>query len=240
MKKVVLILLFFSLILINIGFSATWKSCCSSGCDSSPEQVVTVDGKSYICCSDGWHEGTSCGGTTTTTTTTSTTTSTTTTTTTITSCSSCGYYSSSNCNNACLEDQQCIKETCGNNPNCYTCKWKTCDKVNPKVTILSSILSSGSNLTINVLVQCSDWTYSPSKDFNMSLFIDGKYWSICEINNKRLAKDLGWDMIELDMSKGCKHCGGEYKNWTCDNNGYCKHKDYNIVVYSDTSKNLLN
>ncbi|MGC8993742.1 MAG: hypothetical protein ACP5JK_03200, partial [Candidatus Aenigmatarchaeota archaeon] len=90
--------------------------------------------------------------------------------------------------------------------------------------------------------QCSDWTYSPSKDFNMSLFIDGKYWSICEINNKRLTKDLSWNITEQDMGHGCKCCGGESSNkkWKCDTNGYCKHKDYDIVVYSDTSKNLLN
>jgi hypothetical protein len=141
-----------------------------------------------------------------------------------------------------LSDQYCQKVSCGNNPNCYKCEWKSCDKVASKVTILSRVPSVGNNITINVIVQCADWTYSPTKDFNMSLFIDGKYWSECEINDKRLSKDLGWNIDEQDMGHGCKCCGGESSNkkWKCDTEGYCKHKDYDITVFSNTSQNLLN
>ena len=57
--KVKVISIFLIVFLISIvlsGDNDIWKSCCQSGCDYSPGQNVTLSGKTYYCCNDGWKD----------------------------------------------------------------------------------------------------------------------------------------------------------------------------------------
>jgi hypothetical protein len=118
----------------------------------------------------------------------------------------------------------------------------SCRDYAPIVTILNGMLPSGANLTVNILIQCSDWKFEKGKDLSLRLLIDNNYWQECEINEKRISKDLGWDIEEADFSsekckKGMRMTNGK---WYCDNNAYCKHEKHAITIFSDAKKNFVN
>jgi len=258
----VALILFYPLPQVIAGSSDTWKSCCSSGCDYSPScSPVSFSFGNYYCCNSGWSSSlcSECGGggggttstTTTTISTTSTTTSTTTTTTTTLpscSCSQCGLYSSSNCDYTCNEWQNCIQSTCSasgciSNSNCYRCEWKYCSGTSPRVYIFTPIVPSASYLKASVVFSCQEWNYT-IKNLTLTLYIDNQEWTKCFLNKKGLVTDFGWNGTQMDDSspncrRGCQSCGNNGK-WDCDNKMNCKHKDYDLWVYSNSTARFVN
>ena len=239
------------------GSNDVWKSCCSSGCDYSPGQTISFGGTTYYCCSDGWSTSTcGSGGTTTTTTTlppTTTTTTlppsppqTTTTTSTTTTlppcpCTNCGYFSSSNCDNACNEWQRCAQVTCSasgcvSNSNCYKCEVKSCSEVKPRIYILTPYITSRGKLTVSVYFECNEWK-STVKNLTLSLKIDDKNWAECFLNEKGLMTDFGWNN-SCDNKKS-EHCG-KNNQWSCDSSANCKHSQYDLWVKSNFAAKALN
>jgi hypothetical protein len=189
---------------------------------------------------------TSTTSTTTSTTTSSTTTTSTSTTTTTTTlppcyCSQCGFYSSSNCNYACNEWQNCVQSTCSasgciSNSNCYKCEWKSCSNVQPKVYILTPFIVSGGNLTVSVYFECSQWS-SSAKNLTLSLKIDNKDWNECFLNNKGLMTDFGWNSNCNNMMSG--NCGSN-NQWKCDSQAYCKNQNYDLWTKSNFNNRYVN
>jgi len=118
----------------------------------------------------------------------------------------------------------------------------SCRDYAPMINILNGMLPSGANLTVSILIQCSDWKFEKGKDLSLRLLIDNNYWQECEINEKRISKDLGWNIEETDFSsekckKGMRITNGK---WYCDNNAYCKHEKYAITIFSDAKRNFVN
>ncbi|MEM5815128.1 MAG: DVUA0089 family protein [Candidatus Aenigmatarchaeota archaeon] len=118
----------------------------------------------------------------------------------------------------------------------------TCDLVSPNVTIINPYSFPGGNLTVNFNFYCGEWDYSPSRDLNVKLLIDGNEWVECFLNDKNISKDLGWSMDECDhQGKKCKKGKKTSNNmWECDENLYCKHKDYPLIVYSNSLAEFVN
>jgi len=176
------------------------------------------------------------------------TTATTTTTLPTCSCSQCGFYSSSNCNYACNEWQNCIQSTCSasgciSNSNCYRCELKYCSGTSPRVYVLTPIVPSASYLKASVVFSCQEWDYM-IKNLTLTLYIDNQEWTQCFLNKKGLVTDFGWNGTQMDDSspnckRGCKSCGNNGK-WDCDNRMNCKHKDYDLWVYSNSTTHFVN
>jgi hypothetical protein len=267
MRKLIvslLLLLLFSFTQVFAGSSDTWKSCCSYGCNYQPScSPITFSFGTYYCCSSGWSTSVcpECGGGGTTTTsstttttpptpTTSTTTTSSTTTTTLPtcSCSQCSFYSALNCNNACSDWQNCVKTTCSAsgctaNSNCYKCEWKSCSGVSPKVYVLTPVVSSASYLKASVVFSCQEWNYT-IKNLTLTLYVDSEEWAQCFLDKKGLITDFGWDGSQMDegssnCKQGCHSCGSNGK-WDCDSMMNCKHKDYDLWVYSNSTTHFVN
>jgi hypothetical protein len=143
-------------------------------------------------------------------------------------CSQCGFYPTSNCNNACNEFQYCAQTTCSasgciSNSNCYKCDWKTCSQVSPKVYILTPFIVTGGDLTVSVYFECSQWS-SSVKNLTLSLKIDNQDWNECFLNNKGLITDFGWNS-NCDMTRMMNgNCGSNFQ-WSCSQ-GTC-YRTYN-------------
>jgi len=224
MRKLIVLLvplLLFSFTQVFAGSSDTWKSCCSSGCDYQPScSPITFSFGTYYCCNSGWSTslcsecggggGGGGGGGTTSTTTTSTTTTTSSTTTTSTT----------------------IPPSIPN-----------CNSISPTVTVLTPLVPSASTLKASVTFSCQEWNYTV-RNLTLILYIDNQEWAQCFLNRKGLVTDFGWNGTQMDDSssnckRGCQSCGNNGK-WDCDNKMNCKHKDYDLWVYSNSSKNFVN
>jgi len=120
-----------------------------------------------------------------------------------------------------------------------------CNSISPTVTVLTPLVPSASNLKASVTFSCQEWNYTV-RNLTLILYIDNQEWNqtYCFLNRKGLVTDLGWNGTQMDDSspnckRGCQSCGNNGK-WDCDNKMNCKHKDYDLWVYSDSSKNFVN
>jgi hypothetical protein len=94
-----------------------------------------------------------------------------------------------------------------------------------------------------VVFSCQEWNYTV-RNLTLILYIDNQEWTQCFLNRKGLVTDLGWNGTQMDDSspncrRGCQSCGNNGK-WDCDNKMNCKYRDYDLWVYSNSSKNFVN
>jgi len=120
-----------------------------------------------------------------------------------------------------------------------------CNSISPTVTVLTPLVPSASTLKASVTFSCQEWNYTV-RNLTLILYIDNQEWNptYCFLNRKGLVTDLGWNGTQMDNSsphckRGCQSCGNNGK-WDCDNKMNCKHKDYDLWIYSDSSKNFVN
>ena len=156
-------------------------------------------------------------------------------------CTACGYFSSSNCDNACSEWQSCKQVTCSasgcaSNPNCYRCEVKNCFDVRPRIHLLTPYVAKGGKLTVSIYFECSEWN-SRAKNLTLSLKIDERDWAECFLNNKGLMSDFGWNGdCDNKISGNC----GRNNEWNCDSSATCKHSQYDLWVKSNFTTSSLN
>jgi len=122
----------------------------------------------------------------------------------------------------------------------YTVSFPNCSEASPRIILHTPILYPGGNINATIEIACNEWEYRV-KNLTLSLKIDNIEWLECFLNGKGLVTDLGWNGTEQDVSSSyCKK--GSYtsnQNWYCDNDGKCKHQNYNLYVFSDSSRRKI-
>jgi hypothetical protein len=98
-------------------------------------------------------------------------------------------------------------------------------------------------LKASVVFSCQEWNYT-IKNLTLTLYIDNQEWTQCFLNKRGLVTDFGWNGTQMDDSspncrRGCQSCGNNGK-WDCDNRMNCKHKDYDLWVYSNSTTRFVN
>jgi len=112
-----------------------------------------------------------------------------------------------------------------------------CGLFSPDVLLYPPLVSPGGTLNVTVNITCYEWNYTSVRNLTFSLRINNVQWSNCFINGKGLITDFNWNGTEQDVASGSCRRGNRTSNgkWYCYENGVCRHEDYRLYVYSNSS-----